>query len=73
MNPPVKAYVLSKKFYATGEVVIGFTRVFNQTEDNKVNLSIYPNINMDLTITTRERDMFELGKEYYVTFEPVEA
>ena len=55
-------FVLSKKYYAGGEVVIEFIVLNNQ----KVNVV------MTLTFKTKEEaDIFELKKEYQVEFTPI--
>lgn len=59
LNQPL--FVLSKKYYAAGEVVIEFI-----TQDNKEN-----NYRAELTFrNSAEADLFELGKEYQVSFQP---
>jgi len=56
-------YVLSKKYYAGGEVVIEFV-----TLDNRDNFA-----KMEITFKDKqEAEKFELKKEYYVDFNPIE-
>ena len=66
--PKVKMFLLSKKFYAGGEIALEFINPVKDNQENKELKRAFSSVHLMLTLTDSVKDIFELGEEYYVEF-----
>lgn len=64
----MKMFLLSKKYYAGGEITLEFVQPIEDTEENKAQRKEIASSNLILTLGRESKDDFDLGSEYYIDF-----
>ena len=69
----MKMFLLSKKYYAGGEITLEFVQPIEDTEENKAQRKEITSSNLILTLGQKAKDEFDLGAEYHIDFKKSEG